>query len=283
VSGHEIPEMLAARQVDPCWRAFVTRFLPLVAGCPHSAVDAPVFGGNALTIAARDAFGTVALISVLRFTQIMRIGRYKPLPIPVLVDAESLEQAHGWLGAPKGTLFRAVRTVEAEEIRQRLASDPRGAEQQLCKGLGLLRSAYENWSENSLREATEIVRPWRPSIPGSTVEEPDETKWERARWDYSSLISNALERVLLVSWWTEGKERLLSPAMYCADWTAASFAALWMGGIRVCAYCKEPFVPKTEKQTDYCCLKHGAAQRTARSRKKHGNTPAKPKPAQSRI
>lgn len=198
----------------------------------------------------------------------MRSGRYKPLPIPLLVDAESPELAEGWLGAPKGTLYRAVRPVEVEEIRRRLAMIQPDS-QQLYKGLGLLRSAHANWSEDTLREATEIVRPWIPTIPGSTVYEPEETKWERARWNYGSLLSNALERVLVVSWWTEGKERIVSPGVYCPDWASAGFAALWMNGIRVCAYCKEPFVPKNERQTAYCCLKHGAAQRTARSRTKH--------------
>ena len=78
-------------------------------------------------------------------------------------------------------------------------------------------------------------------------------------------MSNELEQVRLVAWWSEGGERMLAPAVFCPDWKAAAFAMLWVGGIRLCPKCNRPFEPKKDNQ-EYCRAEHGGAHRTARSR-----------------
>lgn len=209
--------------------------------------------------------------------------REKQLHFPILIDAEDPENADGWLGFPPGTLFRKVQAVEADEIKKRMTKTFRGGDDlNLFRGLDSLRAAEEDWDDGKLKAANQLVRPWILKIPGSIVTEPPEKKWARARWDYASLMSNALQRAQLVVWFREKDERLLSPAIYCADWKTATFVAAWMGGVRICPKCEKPFVPKKDNQ-GYCRPEHGAAYRTERCRNnKKAGRPAgrKPKPNQ---
>ncbi len=195
----------------------------------------------------------------------MKRDRQKPLHFPILVEAETEENTDGYGGFPRGTLSRALRAVEPGEIIQKLKSGKifRGKERNLWDGLESMRTAYRRLDNGKLKEATEMLRPW--ITWGEVRDEPDEMTRERARWDYSSLMSNSLERARMVVWWTEGRERLLAPAVYCPDWETAAFATLFVGGIRLCPKCNRPFEPKKDNQ-EYCRAAHGGAHRTARSR-----------------
>lgn len=184
----------------------------------------------------------------------MRRDHKKPLRFPVLVDANH-KNLDGYLGL-RGTSWRAVRVIDPEEARQKLKGKG------LFDGLDLMRYALAEWDENALTDATEMVRPYL-TVPGISVEEPDDKKWDRGRWDYCSLMSEALENARLVMWRGEG-ERLI-PAVYCPDLKTAAFVTLYLGGVRICPRCKQPFVPEKDNQA-YCTPQHGAAHRTARSR-----------------
>lgn len=193
----------------------------------------------------------------------------KPLRFPLLIEAETPENADGEIGFPPGTLFKKVRAVQSREIKQRLNKTFPGKGRELFDGLDLLRFANENWRDAELARATAMVRPWVLCVndPRFVVTEPYETRWGRARWDYASLLSNALINARLVAWWRYDDDRWLAPAVYCPDWQTVSFAALWIGAIRICPKCKRPFVPPADNRR-FCCPEHGAAYRTQQSRNK---------------
>jgi len=174
----------------------------------------------------------------------MKKGREKPLQLPILVRAED-KVPDGFLGA--NGAGEAVRRVEPGEIIQwdKSGSIFRGEDKKLWVGLGRMKAAYRRLDNATLREATEMVRAWIPGSgnPGLTHAEPDEKTRERARWDYSSLVSNALSDARLVVWWVAGDERLLAPAVFCPNWETAAFAHLWAGSVRLCPNCNRPFVP----------------------------------------
>jgi hypothetical protein len=198
--------------------------------------------------------------------------------LPILVDADSTEQADGWgtcFPAANRTKLMAVRVVNAGEIKRRLLKIfsskevSRTNEKFLYLGAGLLNRAYEAKDEWALQEALKQVHPWIPRISGKESVNPDADKREGARWDYSSLMSNALQDARLVMWWPwpEQGQRFASPAVYCPNWKTAAFVAMFMEYIRVCPNpkCNRPFIPKTDNQ-DYCIPAHGVAYRTALSR-----------------
>jgi len=209
-----------------------------------------------------------------------------PVALPVLV-AEEAEKADGCCTAfprPNRTSFVNVRVVTEAEIKRRLPKIfsskvvSRTNEMILYVGAGQLMRAYEARDARALEDALKNVQPWVPRIPGEESVNADADKWEGARWDYSSLMSNAIQDARLVTWWPGNKAPLVSPGIYCPDWKTAAYVMLLMGTIRVCPKCGNPFVPKTDNQ-DYCTPAHGVAYRTARSRgrKKRANEEKKQK------
>jgi hypothetical protein len=190
--------------------------------------------------------------------------------IPVLIEAENADATDGWatLSPSEGrTKFAAVRRVGTDEVRARLPKIFPDKQFSLFRGLGRLQRAYEAKDEYALRAAIEEVRPWVPTIAGGSIKEDwtGEKIWDGARWEYSSLMSNAIQAARLVLWWPGGEDRLVSPALYCPDWKTAAFALSFMRSIRVCPKCGKPFVAIAEN-VDYCTPAHGVAYRTERSR-----------------
>jgi hypothetical protein len=195
--------------------------------------------------------------------------------LPVLIDAESPEVAEGeatdFPGA-KRLRFTKVRAITTAEVKRRLleifASKEisRINEKFLYVGAGLLSQAYDARDEWGLEDALKSVRPWIPRFGfGPETVNPNANKWEGARWGYSSLMSNAVQKARLVAWWPYKPERLLSPAVYCPDLKTAAFVLMFMGGVRVCPKCRVSFIPSRDNQ-GYCKPTHGVAYRTARSR-----------------
>jgi len=87
------------------------------------------------------------------------------------------------------------------------------------------------------------------------------------RWLLSQLMSEALDSVRLVLWWS-GKQ--LRPALYCPQAKAALYTMLLMKiaagrGWGVCPYCGQFFVQKRSDQ-NYCTIAHREAHRVARWR-----------------
>lgn len=196
------------------------------------------------------------------------MSRYslQTVTLPILVDAESVQQSDGWgtcFPSPGRTKRMAVRVVKAKDIRQRVRKIFPDREIFMFAGVNQIDHAYGVKDERELQDALEKVLPWVPRIGGSIVSYAD--KWARARWDYPSVMSNALQNARLVMWCPYKGERLLSPAVYCPNWKTAAFVMTFMGSIRVCPKCERVFVP-TADNVDYCTPAHGVAYRTARSR-----------------
>lgn len=211
------------------------------------------------------------MITISGYATVIVMSRdpLQTVTLPVLVDAETPEDADGWgtcFPAPNRTKIMAVRLVKPEDIQQRVHKIFPDREILLFIGAIQLKRAYGAKDERELQEAVEKVHPWVPRIIGSRVSNnPSADKWAGARWDYSSLMSNALQNARLVMWWREKGESLISPAVYCPDWRTAAFVMTFMGSIRVCPKCKRVFVPSADN-VDYCTPAHGGAYRTSRSR-----------------
>ena len=202
----------------------------------------------------------------------------KPLQavtLPVLVDAENPHMAAGEVTCfpgPTRTRYVKVRAITAAEIKKRLGleifssrRDSSTNEKFLYLGAGRLRPAYDKRDERGLQDALEMVRPWIPTFGTITRNTGGGDRREGARWDYSKLMSNAVQSARLVAWCPYKAERLLSPAVYCPNLETAAFVMMFMGDIRVCPKCHAPFIPKSGN-VDYCKPAHGVAHRTARSR-----------------
>jgi hypothetical protein len=87
------------------------------------------------------------------------------------------------------------------------------------------------------------------------------------KWLFSQLMSEGLDTVRLVLWWSDKRFR---PALYCPDAKAALHAFLLMKvaaghGWGVCLKCGEFFVQKRPDQ-NYCSIAHREAHRVARWR-----------------
>jgi hypothetical protein len=96
------------------------------------------------------------------------------------------------------------------------------------------------------------------------------------RWLLSQLMSEALDSVRLVLWWS-GKQ--LRPALYCPQAKAALYAILLMKvaagrGWGVCPYCGQFFAQKRSDQ-NYCTIAHREAHRVARWRATKKSRPKK--------
>jgi hypothetical protein len=190
--------------------------------------------------------------------------------LPILVDVEKLEEADGWgthfPGAHR-TRIMAVRVVKPEDIQQRVRKIFPDGEIFLFVGADQLKHAYGAKDERECQEALERVRPWVPRVFGGqkSINYDGDKIWAGARWEYSSLMSNALQHARLVMWWPRKGESLMSPAVYCPDWKTTAFVMTFMGSVRVCPKCQRVFVPSADN-VDYCTPAHGVAYRTARSR-----------------
>jgi hypothetical protein len=89
------------------------------------------------------------------------------------------------------------------------------------------------------------------------------------RWLFSGVVSDELDPVRLVLWWSGSKFR---PALYCPDLKCALFTFVLMRivagrGWGVCLHCGAFFVQKRSDQT-YCTIAHREAHRVARWRKR---------------
>lgn len=191
----------------------------------------------------------------------------------MLVDAESPDRATGEVTcfpSTTRTRFVKVRAITAAEVKRRLLEifsskeESRINEKFIYVGAGLLTQAYKAGDEYGLQYALERLDPWIPSFGTKTLN-PDGDKREGARWDHSSLMSNAVQNARLVAWYPYKTKLLLSPAVYCPNLATAAYVMMFMGGIRVCPKCHVPFIPKSDN-VDYCKPAHGVAHRTARSR-----------------
>jgi hypothetical protein len=85
----------------------------------------------------------------------------------------------------------------------------------------------------------------------------------------SGVVSDALDSVRLVLWWSGGKFR---PALFCSDPTSALFTFILMRivagkGWGVCLHCGVFFVQKRSDQA-YCTIAHREAHRVARWRER---------------
>jgi hypothetical protein len=193
--------------------------------------------------------------------------RYKTVTLPVLVSLEKpLEEADGWVYLDRVN-HRAVQVVEPKDIQERLRkifTTPKDIF--LFTGAGELKSAYDTKDVLALRRSVERVSAWVPGWSGRPWNLGTETKpnWVGVRFIYSALMTNLLRDARSVMWCSD-KEGCFLPGIYCPDWKTAAFGTMFMGHLRVCPKCGDPFTPKTDNQ-DYCTPAHGVAYRTAKSR-----------------
>ena len=97
---------------------------------------------------------------------------------------------------------------------------------------------------------------------------PKARKKEDARWLLSRQLSERIEDVKLVLWWT-GK--VFTPALYCQHEPSALYVRALLGLARttktlvVCPHCGTPFIQERTDQ-QYCSVAHREAHRVARWR-----------------
>jgi hypothetical protein len=89
------------------------------------------------------------------------------------------------------------------------------------------------------------------------------------RWLFSGLVSDELDSVRLVLWWSGSRFR---PALYCPNPKSALFTFILMRivagrGWGVCPHCGDFFVQKRSDQ-NYCMIAHREAHRVARWRER---------------
>jgi hypothetical protein len=106
----------------------------------------------------------------------------------------------------------------------------------------------------------EAIQRWSGYRRGPRAEADD-------RWLLSQLMSEALDPVRLVLWWSGSQFR---PALYCPEPKAAVYTFLLMKiiarrGWGVCPHCGQFFVRKRSDQ-NYCRIAHREAHRVARWR-----------------
>jgi hypothetical protein len=106
----------------------------------------------------------------------------------------------------------------------------------------------------------EAIQRWSGYRRGPMAESDD-------KWLLSQLMSEALEPVRLVLWWTGDR---FGPALYCPEPKAALYTFILMKiavgrGWGVCPYCGQFFVQKRSDQ-NYCTVAHREAHRVARWR-----------------
>lgn len=199
----------------------------------------------------------------------MSRDHYKTVTLPILVDLEkSVKEADGWVYLP-GPKHSAVQTVTPRDIQDRLAAIFTPKDIPLFTGANQLKFAYDTKDAFVLRRSVERMIPGVP-VPGFgrvsswNLGSYSEPNWVGVRYIYSSAVTNLLRDARLVMWCSDKEGRFL-PGIYCPDWKTAAFVTMFMGHLRVCPKCGNPFTPKTDNQ-DYCKPAHGAAHRTARSR-----------------
>jgi hypothetical protein len=190
--------------------------------------------------------------------------------LPILVDLEKpLAEADGWLNIVTQTTRRisdrhmAVQVVQPKrDIEKRLGKIFSSKDIALFAGVENLKAAYDAEDVLTLHRAIQQVHPWEPGPWNLGTD--DKPNWIGVHAIYSRVVTERLRDARLVTWCSD-KERRSLPGIYCPDWKTAAFATAFIGHIRACPKCGNPFTPKTDNQA-YCTPAHGVAHRTARSR-----------------
>lgn len=217
------------------------------------------------------------------------------IEIPILVPArakqgQGYDTFHSQLGKPSPV--RVLRSEDFKSVFAGLSDDERN---QFVELMGLIK-ALEEKDPVALRKQREKFAERRQArrrrkeplddrvgetvarVFGVTPKEAldwfyglDLSGWEKKdpRWLLSREVSEAVEKVRLVLWWT-GKRFL--PALSSPDLASAFYihALLHVArgkGFAVCPHCSSPFVRKRPDQ-QYCSIDHREAHRVARWRER---------------
>lgn len=224
--------------------------------------------------------------------------RYKTVTgIPILIpcDARDQEGVATWLGDVRET-YQHVRVVTQADLKPKLRKNPllsvTESDKEFFLALVALLKGMEEKDRLAIVRARErvIVALGRKQGLGldsdwvqRTASELGLKPGQEAKalelatlgpgqavdisWLYSAVVSNELDGVRLVLWWSANQ---FKPALYCPDLKSALFTFILMRivagkGWGVCPQCGNFFVQRRSDQA-YCMIAHREAHRVARWR-----------------
>lgn len=187
--------------------------------------------------------------------------------LPILVDAQSPEDAEGWIGIPTGG-GHSVRSVRLATPRD--GARPSAKEKSMRDTISELRTAIIDRDIERLKRAVETSA--KKSSSGGTLsfawsgKSPTQIL-EAARWEYSMLVSVSLEGIQTVIWTPGNGRKRPRLALYCPPGSSSAIMQTMASQTRFCANekCRAPFTPSSAGQK-YHAPSCGIAVRTRRSR-----------------
>lgn len=212
----------------------------------------------------------------------MKRSKYEPvtaLPILIPLTQSEAHKAEGWATFLSDERLAWVRRktgqdrVPVRSLRDRDLST-KTMEQLRSKGgahrvTGLITLARAIEAQDSLAQEKAAERDPTLKVLIRRVRTAARQDLELPQRRLSQLLSEFLESVQLVLWWT-GKQFL--PALYCAGGLEGAllvhtlFSIVgWRKGLGVCPYCGSMF-RKQRADQDYCSVAHREAHRVARWR-----------------
>jgi hypothetical protein len=202
----------------------------------------------------------------------------KPLPpitpLPVLIRSSehtSLDGAGTVFG--EDTEITGLHVVSKEEALSGKGWKTLGTKQrQLVSGVALLQRALRDKDWMAFQTALDLVQTRVPRVHDGHIRGiRGSKKWTLARWAYSGLMSNLLQKARVIIWCSpQDKDNRLRPGLFCPDWEVATYAFAGMDYQRICKKfgCGERFIPGP-KSHEYCCVKCQNADAQARWRAAH--------------
>jgi hypothetical protein len=201
-----------------------------------------------------------------------------PEPVRIITDAEfkskrGLNEALGAMEDYEREQFRAIgsllSTSQTEDHSARVRARQHVAQAYALKHasdskLGIVPAKEDDLQFGRLLiqvfglqpgQEKEAVQRWNGYRLGPRAEADD-------GWLLSRLMSEGLEAVRLVLWWSGDKVR---PAIYCPNLRAAVYIFLLTKKWGVCPHCGDFFIQKRPDQ-NYCSIAHREAHRVARWR-----------------
>jgi hypothetical protein len=196
-----------------------------------------------------------------------------PLPtvtLPVLIRSSNQTSVDGaGVLFAQRTEFSGLHVVTKEEAFRQIDKWKRSQPElwQLVSGTALLQQAQREKDWVQFQNAFDSVHKWVPRIFEREIQVTrDSRSWKKAGWAYSGLMSNLLQTVRFIIWYSQEDNRV-RPGLFCPTWEAAVCSVVGMDHIRICKKpgCNVPFIPEPNTQA-YCVPAHGNAHRVARAK-----------------
>lgn len=200
----------------------------------------------------------------------------RPLPtvtlLPILIRSSNHASVDG-VGAVffQKTEITGLHVVSKEEAFRQLDKWKRSQPElwRLVGGAATLQQAQREKDWMLFQSALNSAKKWVPHVFDTAIQDIHGSRsWKKAGWAYSGLMSNLLQTVKFVIWYST-KDNRPQAGLFCPNWAAAVCAVVGMDYIRICKKpgCDAPFIPHPMTQ-EYCIPAHGNAHRVARSKAK---------------